>query len=251
VAQRRCVDSAGLKKLVRGDLDCVVMKALEKEPARRYESVQALAADVRRYLAGQAVKASLPSPLRRFGRLVRRKKSAFVVGVGVVAVAATGLGFSSWLILRQREALRRAAEAEKVREHFLLEAKLTQLTSLAADLRAQGKLSEAEVFYRELLDLRKKLSGPSGSADPGLVDLLGNLADVLARQGKLAQAESTYRDALPILRTLKLNDLSHLTNLLASFELLLIREGKSAEAAYLHQELIRIQGGQKTTEEKL
>ena len=86
VAKRRDTEPAALSRLVRGDLDWIVMKCLEKDRKRRYETANGLAADVARHLDSEAVVARPPSNLYRFQKLVRRHRLG-VAAVGAVAAS--------------------------------------------------------------------------------------------------------------------------------------------------------------------
>ena len=115
-AKRRHTESRKLISMVRGDLDWIVMKALEKDRRRRYESANGLAEDVQRYLNNEPVQARPPSPFYRFHKLVRRNKITFAAIAAVTVALVLGLGTSTWLFFREREArmeqvrLRQAAE---------------------------------------------------------------------------------------------------------------------------------------------
>src|SRR5207302_3188409 len=85
-AKHRQTDAPKLVHLLRGDLDWIVMKALEKDRARRYETANSLASDIQRYLADEPVVARPPSKLYRFQKLARRNKLAFAAA-GAVAAA--------------------------------------------------------------------------------------------------------------------------------------------------------------------
>src|SRR5262249_29152508 len=74
LAADRGTERAKLTRLVRGELDWIVMKALEKARSRRYESASAFAADVERYLADEPVQACPPSAVYRFRKFARRNK---------------------------------------------------------------------------------------------------------------------------------------------------------------------------------
>jgi TolB-like protein/Tfp pilus assembly protein PilF len=96
IAAPRCgVDPSALRRTLRGELDWIAMKALEKDRARRYDSAAALAGDVRRFLAGQPVLAGPPGLAYRTGTWLRRHRSRAVVGV-VIAALAIGLAFFAW-----------------------------------------------------------------------------------------------------------------------------------------------------------
>jgi serine/threonine protein kinase/WD40 repeat protein len=97
LAANRGTEPAKLTKLVRGELDWIVMKALEKDRSRRYETANGFAMDVQRYLADEAVQACPPSAWYRFRKFARRNKAglatAAVLGV-MVLVAVTALAVS-------------------------------------------------------------------------------------------------------------------------------------------------------------
>src|SRR5262245_66343699 len=91
VSSRLGLDERRLSRLLRGDLDWVVMKALEKDRDRRYEGAGAFAADVERYLAGRPVVARPPSAAYRVRKFVLRNKAAAAMAAvllaAVIAVA--------------------------------------------------------------------------------------------------------------------------------------------------------------------
>ena len=90
------MEPAKLTKLVRGELDWIVMKALEKDRNRRYETANGLAQDIGRYLTDEAVQACPPSPAYRFRKFARRNKAALWT-TGVVALALViGTLVSAW-----------------------------------------------------------------------------------------------------------------------------------------------------------
>ena len=81
VTANRKSDPNRLSQLFRGELDWIVMKALEKDRNRRYETAAAFAADVQRYLDDEAVEACPPSARYRFRKFARRHKTAFLTGL--------------------------------------------------------------------------------------------------------------------------------------------------------------------------
>jgi serine/threonine protein kinase/tetratricopeptide (TPR) repeat protein len=116
VAAVRRLESRKLIALLRGELDWIVMKALEKDRSRRYETASSLAADVQRYLADEPVLACPPSAGYRLRKFVRRNKGP-VLAAGLVALALVGgiAGMALGLIEahRQYEAAQAAAEVER------------------------------------------------------------------------------------------------------------------------------------------
>ena len=81
---RRHAEPPRLIASLRGDLDWIVMKALEKERARRYETANGLAMDIQRHLSNEPVMARPPSRVYRLQKLVRRNKVVFVAAAAVV-----------------------------------------------------------------------------------------------------------------------------------------------------------------------
>jgi len=106
LSQRRRADSAKLMREVRGDLDSIVTKALEKDRVRRYATANGLAMDVQRYLAAEPIIARPPSTIYRVLKLMRRNKLAFAAGAAIAAMLFVGIAASLWQA-------RRAVAAEK------------------------------------------------------------------------------------------------------------------------------------------
>jgi tetratricopeptide (TPR) repeat protein len=104
VSRQRKTEPAGLSSFVKGDLDWIVMKALEKDRSRRYETASAFAADVRRFLAEEPIEARPPSPWYRFRKLARRNKVALTTAALVVAALVIGSVVSTWLAVRAHRA---------------------------------------------------------------------------------------------------------------------------------------------------
>lgn len=100
-----------LGRQIRGDLDWIAMRALEKERARRYASVSELCQDVRRYLDGDPVLAAPPSMRYRIGKFVRRNRLLVGAGAAVVAALVLGAAVAAW---QARIATRRADQLQQV-----------------------------------------------------------------------------------------------------------------------------------------
>jgi WD40 repeat protein/serine/threonine protein kinase len=113
ISAQRKTEPAKLTKLVRGELDWIVMKCLEKDRNRRYESASAIAADVQRYLNDEPVQACPPSAWYRFRKFARRNKRAVVTAAAaalVVVLGVAGLAVSTVLIGRALQAETRAKD---------------------------------------------------------------------------------------------------------------------------------------------
>src|SRR5437762_11933247 len=103
-ASFRQTEPPKLVHLVRGDLDWIVMKALEKDRARRYETANALAMDLQRHLNNEPVLARPPSRLYEFQKTVRRHKVGFAAVAALMIVLAAGVLVSSLAAVRARRA---------------------------------------------------------------------------------------------------------------------------------------------------
>jgi serine/threonine protein kinase/WD40 repeat protein len=113
VAHARGTDAAKLSVVLRGDLDWIVMRCLEKDRTRRYETANDLANDVQRFLADEPITARPPSNLYRLSKVARRHRVAFIATTIVVIAIVTALVVSSFLFWRERAAHARAEMAEK------------------------------------------------------------------------------------------------------------------------------------------
>ena len=108
ISAQRKTSPAKLTKLVRGELDWIVMKCLEKDRNRRYETVSALAADVQRYLDDESVEACPPSAWYRFRKFSRRNRVVLTTAALVSAAMVLGTGVSIWQAIRAAQAQTRA-----------------------------------------------------------------------------------------------------------------------------------------------
>ncbi len=139
-AQRQQVEPARLASLLRGDLDWIVLKALEKDRTRRYATANDLALDIRRFLDNEPILARPPSATYRFRKLVRRNKLVFA-GTGAFAAALViGLTLSTWQFVEKSAAYQRAVSAEleqgRLRQQADEARQSAEVQSLAAQRRA-------------------------------------------------------------------------------------------------------------------
>src|SRR5437867_13087339 len=108
-AKRRQTEPPNLIHSVRGDLDWIVMKCLEKDRGRRYETANGLARDLQRHIDEEPVIACPPSRLYQMQKLVRRNKLVFAATGAVALSLLIGLAISTWLFFRERAAKREQA----------------------------------------------------------------------------------------------------------------------------------------------
>jgi WD40 repeat protein/serine/threonine protein kinase len=159
VSTNRNSDPSRLRQLFRGELDWIVMKALEKDRNRRYETVSAFAADVLRYLNDEPVLACPPSAWYRFRKFARRNKAALataaVVGLALFAAVAS-LAASTVMIARAlqsetraRDNLEETLERERVESYFHRIALAHSELSVHNLRRALELLDECPEYLRE------------------------------------------------------------------------------------------------------
>ncbi len=176
VAKRQSAEPPKLVHFIRGDLDWIVMKALEKDRTRRFESASGLALDVHRFLKNEPIEARPPSGLYRFQKWVRRNKTAFAAAAAVVAALVLGLGLSLYLFIRERHALR----SERAALQRAVAAERRQ-----AELREQAEKGLAlEKQVREMVPITEKFT----------------TAGRLLSQGKMEEAEQVISDVPPNIR---------------------------------------------------
>jgi serine/threonine protein kinase len=164
VAAQRNLEPAQLTRLVRGDLDWIVMKALEKERSRRYETANGLARDLQRYLADEVVEARPTSTTYRLRKFFRRNKGLVRAVAAVFLLLVAGIVGTSWGMLRAERARR---EAESAR---LAEAAERQraVEAAAAEKVAKETAQEREAETRAVLDfVEKKILGAARTEAEG------------------------------------------------------------------------------------
>jgi eukaryotic-like serine/threonine-protein kinase len=276
LANRRS-DAGRLAGLLRGDLDWITMKALEKDRARRYVTANALAMDIRRHLSNEPVLASPPSAGYRARKFIRRHRigvAAVSSVVTLLAVFAVVMTIQAGRIARERDrANREAATARQVSE-FLAglfkvsdpsEARGNSLTArevldegarriekelsgqpeiqgrvmaLIGDVYANlGLFAQAESVLARSLDIRDRALGPESPDTAASANKLGAL---FARQGKLAQAEPLFRQALDVRRRLLGREHPDTLTSLSNMSNLLWLQGSIEEAEVYAREALDI-----------
>jgi serine/threonine protein kinase len=196
-AARRHAEPPRLIALIRGDLDWIVMKALEKERARRYETANGLAMDIQRYLTNEPVMARPPSRTYRLQKLVRRNKVVFIAAATVCAALIAGLGTSTWLFLKEREARQRAVAAERQQIRLTQEAELARSNEakLRRQAEARERITQAEVLVSQgRFDEADKMISEASPTEPSVegAALLRSLSEWHALQGRWTQAVDRF-----------------------------------------------------------
>ena len=154
VAAQRNIDPAHLKRSVSGDLDWVVMRALEKDRNRRYESASGLAADIQRHLSDEPVSAGPPSARYRVQKFIKRNRAA-VITTGIVAVALVlgvvgTTGGLVWALAEKGRADQQAANARQAAESEAKQRQVAEASEERARIEASRSAAVAE-FLQDAL----------------------------------------------------------------------------------------------------
>jgi eukaryotic-like serine/threonine-protein kinase len=154
IAAQRHVEPAKLSKLIRGDLDWITMKALEKDRTRRYETANSLAMDIQRYLTSEDVLAAPPSAAYRFKKFLRRNKGPVIAASLLFLALVAGVVGTSWGMWRAKQ----SAEAER----------LAKQDAVTANEQTQKRLAQiekgVELFAGMLTGINprnEKIDGPT------------------------------------------------------------------------------------------
>jgi tetratricopeptide (TPR) repeat protein len=188
VSARRSVDARRLGPSLRGELDWIVMKALEKDRRRRYETANDFASDVTRYLADQPVQACPPSVGYRLRKFVRRNKGPVAAGVALAALLVLGTMGTSMGLVWALQAERKARTAEELARDRLLEVTKEKERATAAEGQAKEEADIATAVRDFLQNDLLAQAAPDRNARSKKVtvdEVLGRAAARIA--GKFAQ----------------------------------------------------------------
>jgi serine/threonine protein kinase len=185
-AARRHIETSKLQSLLRGDLDWIVMKTLEKDRKRRYETANGLAMDVGRFLNNEPIVARPPSRRYRLQKLVQRNRIVFSAAGIITLVMLAWLGTSTWLFFKEKQLRNLAVEATQNEARMRREADARAEIARAAVMIAQGKLPEAEKLVSQL---QVPVIEPSLEAS----DVFRELGDWAASQGRWSEAALQFK----------------------------------------------------------
>ncbi len=206
VAAQRQAEPFKLNRLLAGDLDWIVMKALEKDRRRRYETASALAADLVRYLNNEPVTARPPSNLYRLQKAWGRNRTMFTAAILIVAIFVAATGISVWQAVRatRAEALakQRLAESEAISK---------SLSALAEHSYTVGALYNNDPVFafdeagrHAAIDLQERMlafnRATHGPEAPETVSAMENLAAAYEEAHRREEAIKLREGALAIRR---------------------------------------------------
>jgi serine/threonine protein kinase len=217
IAERRRTDPGRLQQTVRGELDWIVMKCLEKDRNRRYDTAGSLGRDIERYLRDEPVQACPPSAAYRLHKFVRRNRAA-LVSVGLVAAAllvGTAVSISQAVRATQAESLATARLKEATEARAAAEANSLKARRAVDDMYTQvaeqwlAHQPQMEPLQREFLE--KALQFYTGFADETSDDptvrletarAFRRIADIQHRLGQPAPAEEAFHRAIEHMQSL-------------------------------------------------
>src|SRR5262245_40862440 len=205
VAQRRKSEPPRLIRTISGDLDWIVMKALEKDRARRYETANGLALDVKRFLDDEAVLARPPSKLYKFRKVVQRNKLLFC-GIGVIAMFLVASLVAVTASLAKERQARQEAEAsgQRAQTEATRSQQVTKfLEEMLEGVGPSAALGRDTTMLREILDRTAERVGREMTNQPAVeADLRNRIGTLYQEIGNYPQAGEMHRAALAIRRRL-------------------------------------------------
>ena len=151
-AKRHAMEMPRLIHQLKGDLDWIVMKCLEKDRQRRFETANGLAADLKRHLSNEPVVARPPSTAYRLQKAFRRNKLVFTSATAVLAMLAVGITVSTWQAIR---ATRAEHEQNKLREVAVKALDGEKVQRTQADTERQRAEANAEKFKNASIQSRR------------------------------------------------------------------------------------------------
>jgi tetratricopeptide (TPR) repeat protein len=232
LAHRRHTEPVALVKQIRGDLDAITLKALEKERSRRYGSPSDLAADIGRFLRNEAVLAVAPSAAYRARKFARRYRGALVTLCAFVLVLMAAAGVSIWqsvIAKRQRDRADAEAAIAKAVNQFLQEDLLSK-----ANPESQGGAEtkpDPDVKARTLLDRAASQVGKRFAHQPLVESAIQHtIGKTYMGLGLYPEAEQHFRRAYELSAAHRDADDSETLDLLMLVSEACINEDKNAEA---------------------
>ncbi len=269
-AKNRHTEPSRLVSELRGDLDWITMRALEKDRTRRYQTANALAMDARRHLNNEPVLAGPPSATYRAKKFVRRHRFGVAAGVTLVLLLAA---FAGAMAVQARRIARERDKAERLAVFMVDLFKVSDPSEARGNtITAREVLDKgAEKISRELKDEPETqaklmatmgnvyaslgLYGPAtplledalrirhqvlGDTHPEVVDSMSNLGWLLLKKGEYEKAESLFRDVLSLRRTLFGNEHPAVGSALTSLGNVLFEETDYAGAEPFYREALAI-----------
>jgi serine/threonine protein kinase len=206
ISAQRHTEPAKLTKLVRGELDWIVMKALEKDRNRRYETANDFAQDLQRYLADEPVQACPPSSWYRFRKFVRRNKQAVFAALLIFLALVVGVIGTTWSLIREQQHSQELQAAHE-RERLLNERARQAIESVTSDTAIEQLTRQKELSpeQKDFLDKMILYYAESTQEVVATEQERSRQAQAYSRMGRLNQilgrsqdCENAYRRAVAL-----------------------------------------------------
>jgi non-specific serine/threonine protein kinase/serine/threonine-protein kinase len=250
IAAKRKLEPKRLAKLMHGELDWIVMKCLEKERQRRYETANGLAMDLQRYLADEPVQAGPPGAAYRLRKFVRKHRGAVAAAAAVLLALVAGLLAATLMYLQadaaQKLAEQRRLEAEEAHKQSSQAAATAEAINnfLVNDLLAEAAPERnpvgSKMTVREALD---KAARTIDTAFPHRLELEAPIRRTLGRTyislGLNAEAEPHLRKALSLFQQTAGAEHRETLNVMNALVWALHQSGKRDEADNLCRECLQ------------
>jgi serine/threonine protein kinase/tetratricopeptide (TPR) repeat protein len=248
IAAQRRTEPKKLGMLIKGDLDWVVMKALEKDRRRRYESAAEMGADVERHMAGEPVLAAPPSRAYKARKFARRHRGPVIAGSLVVLALSAGLA-GTWVALRRAEGERREAERARVEAEGARAAADTERAKSDAVVRFMQEAlqgSNPERGGQKDLKVSEAMEGALKKLDEGAfkdqprvdISLRSEIAGVLNNVGRSVEALPEAQRVVADARREYSGDDVNLARSIDMLANVLHKLGRDAEAEPLYREAL-------------
>jgi serine/threonine protein kinase/tetratricopeptide (TPR) repeat protein len=239
-ARNRGADGPTLARQLRGDVDAIALKALEKDRSRRYATPSDLAADIGRYLRHEPVIARPASAAYRAGKYIRRHRMGVAVAVGLVAVLVS-FGVAQTLQLRRTITERDRANRERDRANRERD-RATRITGFMTGMFKVSDPSAARgnsITAREILDKASKEIDTGLSKDPELqAQMMQTMGEVYDSLGLEPQAQSLLTRAVDIRRRVLGPQNPDTLTSMSRLGGILMLQGRYAEAEKLQRETL-------------
>jgi serine/threonine protein kinase len=276
IAEHRKTDPASLCKELKGDLDWIIMKAMEKDRTRRYESANGLTEDIQRYLNNEPIFARPPSTGYRLRKFLRRHKMGFAAAVLVgfalvIGVAGLTIGLKE-AVKAKNEALQQAAKVgaineflnsmlsspdpskdgrevkvidildnarERIGESFKdkQEIEASVRHTLGNTYDAIGVYEKSVAELEKALDIQKRILGLD---HPDTLNTMNSLSTVFIRMGKYAEAESILRETVSRRKQVLGAEHQHTIISMHNLGIVYYYQGKFKEAESMGRETLEI-----------
>jgi serine/threonine protein kinase/tetratricopeptide (TPR) repeat protein len=241
VAKLRSTGPAQLSSLLRGDLDWIVMRCLEKDRRRRYETANGLALDLQRHLNDEPVTARPPSAAYVLLRLIRRHRVVFISAAAIAAALLIGFGISTWEYFMEKAARERAVAAEsKARIEAIKSEQVARfLKEMLESVGPYVSLGRDTKLLRDILDKTAERIGRDLKDQPQVeAELRETMGPVYEQLAEYEKAEAMLRAALKLRLAWLAPDDPSVASTQLRVAFILTRRGDFAAAAnFLHEAL--------------